>query len=204
VSRLGIEAIIGKPYKPTTQGGNGRFHQTLFRYLDKQPLADTLTQSQTRVDAFDRIYNIQRPHQGLPGPCDTRSRVGCDHQGRSATPRLDRPRFEPPVAPACRRPRVQPPTDLPEGTTMKRLSPAGTFRLDSVTYLVAGRYGLNHVLVVTDGNPVTITNLDGEILAHHTRPAPWVSYVGNGRGPGPSQARRSITEVLRHELSPMS
>jgi putative transposase len=64
VSRLGIEAIIGKPYKPTTQGGNGRFHQTLFRYLDKQPLADTLTQSQTRVDAFDRIYNIQRP----PGP----------------------------------------------------------------------------------------------------------------------------------------
>ncbi len=31
VSRLGIEAITGKPYKPTTQGKNERFHQTLFR-----------------------------------------------------------------------------------------------------------------------------------------------------------------------------
>ncbi len=44
VSRLGIEAITGKPYKPTTQGKNERFHQTLFRYLDKQPLAETLAE----------------------------------------------------------------------------------------------------------------------------------------------------------------
>lgn len=68
---------------------------------------------------------------------------------------------------------------------MKRLSTAGTFRLDSVTYLVAGRYGLQHVLVVTDGDALTITDLDGEILAQHTRPAPGVTYVGNGRRPGP-------------------
>lgn len=40
-ARLGIEAITGKPNKPTTQGKNERFHQTLFRYLDKQPLAAT-------------------------------------------------------------------------------------------------------------------------------------------------------------------
>jgi putative transposase len=39
VGDLGVEAITGKPYKPTTQGKNERFHQTLFRYLDKQPLA---------------------------------------------------------------------------------------------------------------------------------------------------------------------
>jgi transposase InsO family protein len=31
VSSLGVEAITGKPYKPTTQGKNERFHQTLFR-----------------------------------------------------------------------------------------------------------------------------------------------------------------------------
>jgi transposase InsO family protein len=35
VAALGTEAITGKPYKPTTQGKNERFHQTLFRYLDK-------------------------------------------------------------------------------------------------------------------------------------------------------------------------
>jgi len=67
VSALGVEAITGKPYKPTTQGKNERFHQTLFRYLDKQPLADTLAELQTQVDAFDQIYNTERPHQGLPG-----------------------------------------------------------------------------------------------------------------------------------------
>lgn len=31
VSRLGVKAITGKPHKPTTQGKNERFHQTLFR-----------------------------------------------------------------------------------------------------------------------------------------------------------------------------
>ena len=58
---LGVETITGKPYKPTTQGKNERFHQTLFRYLDKQPLADTLAELQAQVDAFDHIYNTQRP-----------------------------------------------------------------------------------------------------------------------------------------------
>src|SRR3954453_15051688 len=67
VAALGTEAITGKPYKPTSQGKNERFHQTLFRYLDKQPLADTLNELQAQVDAFDHIYNTERPHQGLPG-----------------------------------------------------------------------------------------------------------------------------------------
>lgn len=64
---LGVEPITGKPYKPTTQGKNERFHQTLFRWLDKQPLAGSLRQLQAQVDEFDYIYNTQRPHQGLPG-----------------------------------------------------------------------------------------------------------------------------------------
>ncbi|MEV7767964.1 integrase core domain-containing protein [Microbacterium sp. NPDC086615] len=67
VTALGVLAITGKPYKPTTQGKNERFHQTLFRFLDKQPLADTLDDLQQHVDAFDRIYNTERPHQALPG-----------------------------------------------------------------------------------------------------------------------------------------
>lgn len=64
---LGVTAITGKPGKPTTQGKNERFHQTLFRWLDKQPLAGTLAELQAQVDTFDRIYNTERPHQGLPG-----------------------------------------------------------------------------------------------------------------------------------------
>lgn len=67
VTTLGVEAITGKPGKPTTQGKNERFHQTLFRFLDKQPIAATTAELQAQVDGFDRIYNTERPHQGLPG-----------------------------------------------------------------------------------------------------------------------------------------
>lgn len=64
---LGVEPITGRPGRPTTQGKNERFHQTLFRFLDKQPLAATCEQLQAQVDEFDQIYNTERPHQGLPG-----------------------------------------------------------------------------------------------------------------------------------------
>ena len=114
-------------------------------------------------------------------------------------PKPDRPRREPPVAPAFRRPRVQQPPDLPEDTTLKRLTTAGTFRLDSVTYKVAGQYGLQHVPVVTDGDALTITNLDGEILADHTRPAPRGQL--RRQRPVPRSTPRdpeTVTEVLRH------
>ena len=64
---LGVEAITGKPGRPTTQGKNERFHQTLFKWLDKQPFANSLEELQEYVDRFDAIYNTERPHQGLPG-----------------------------------------------------------------------------------------------------------------------------------------
>jgi transposase InsO family protein len=66
VSRLGVEAITGKPYKPTTQGKNERFHQTLFRYLDKQPPGRHADRVAGPGRPFDHIYNTERPHQGLP------------------------------------------------------------------------------------------------------------------------------------------
>ena len=94
VMGLGVEPITGKPYKPTTQGKNERFHQTLFRYLDKQPLADTLAELQAQVDAFDHIYNTQRPHQGLPGRITPRA-------AWEATPKADPPRPKPDFLPVA-------------------------------------------------------------------------------------------------------
>lgn len=67
VASLGVSMITGKPNKPTTHGKNERFHQTLFRYLDKQPIAESLAELQAQVDRFDVIYNTQRPHRALPG-----------------------------------------------------------------------------------------------------------------------------------------
>ena len=116
---LGTEAITGKPYKPTTQGKNERFHQTLFRYLDKQPLADSLAELQAQVDAFDDIYNTERPHQGLPGRITPLHRVGGDPEGRSTSPEAGPARLDPPGptprprAPAARQ--TYPPTRASEG-----------------------------------------------------------------------------------------
>lgn len=60
---LGTRPITGKPHKPTTQGKNERFHQTLFKYLSAQPdQATTLAQLQAQIDAFDLYYNTEREH----------------------------------------------------------------------------------------------------------------------------------------------
>lgn len=180
--RLGVEPITGKPNKPTTQGKNERLHQTLFRYLDKQPLAESLAELQAQVDAFDNIYNTERPHQGLPGRITPRT-------AWQATPKTEppRPKAEPPLfAPATAKPHrpAPPPKDLPDGTCVMTLNTAGTFLLAGVRYKVDGRFACKQVLIVTDGDTITVADLDGEVLIEHTRPAPGVRYVGNGRPRG--------------------
>jgi transposase InsO family protein len=187
VSRLGVEAITGKPYKPTTQGKNERFHQTLFRYLDKQPLAQSLPELQTQVDAFDHIYNTERPHQALPGRITPQAAWHATAKADPPRPTPDRPIFQPP-APVIR-PRPKLPEDLPTDTCIRTVSTAGLIGLDKVHYMVDRRHKFQHVLVITDGDqpgdPITITDLQGEILAEHTRPEPGIRYVGNGRPRGP-------------------
>ncbi|WP_025157194.1 IS481 family transposase [Leifsonia aquatica] len=182
-SALGTEAITGKPYKPTTQGKNERFHQTLFRYLDKQPLATTLAELQGQVDTFDRIYNTQRPHQGLPGRATPQT-------AWDATPKADAPRPKPEQPLFARTAskrfhRAPAPTELPDGVVLRNLSSAGTFTLGRVTYIVGGQYRFQQVLAIVDGDTITVSNLDGEILIEHTRPPAGVTYVGNGRPSGP-------------------
>lgn len=89
---MGVEPITGRPGRPTTQGKNERFHQTLFRWLDKQPLAATCAELQAQVDAFDRLYNTERGHQALAGRITPQ-------QAWDATPVVEAPRPAPqPVA----------------------------------------------------------------------------------------------------------
>jgi putative transposase len=45
------------------QGKNERFHQTLFRFFDKEPLADSLEKLREQVDRFDEIYDTERPQR---------------------------------------------------------------------------------------------------------------------------------------------
>ena len=152
--------------------------------------AETLAELQAQVDAFDHIYNTERPHQGLPGRVTPLDRLG-GHARRPTPPRPkpDRPIYEPPVP--ARRPRPhQPPADLPADTRIRKLSTAGTFSLDSVvTTWSTYDHAFQQVLVVSTGDrPATRSSsptFDGEILIEHTRPAPGVTYVGNGRPRGP-------------------
>jgi transposase InsO family protein len=177
---LGVEPITGKPYKPTTQGKNERFHQTLFRFLDKQPLAATLAELQVQVDAFDHLYNTERPHQGLPGRMTPQ-------QAWDATPPAEAPRPSRERLTRTRIPRPAPqpvPDDLPKDTITKKLTSAGVFFLGKVQYRLGAIHGFKQVLIVTNGDQITVTDLDGEVLAEFTRPEPGVKYVGNGRRPG--------------------
>jgi putative transposase len=180
-----VEAITGKPYKPTTQGKNERFHQTLFRYLDKQPIAESLAELQAQVDAFDHIYNTERPHQGLPGRVTPLAAWEATPKTDPPRPKPDRPVYEVPGPSPYRLPRAQPPTDLPANTHVRTVTTAGTIGLNSVTYLVDAQRRFQQVLVVSAGDKIIVTDLQGEVLAEHTRPAPGIKYVGNGRPRGP-------------------
>ena len=188
VGALGVEAITSKPYKPTTQGKNERFHQTLFRYLDKQPLAETLDELQAQVDAFDRIYNTERPHQALPGRITPVAAWEATPKADPPRPKPDRPIFEATASRRYQRSRPQLPADLPAGTRVRTVTTSGTIALDYVHYKVDVNLAFQHVLVVSTanntGDTIIITDLQGEVLAEHTRPAPGITYVGNGRPPG--------------------
>jgi transposase InsO family protein len=65
LERLHIEFKNSRPYHPQTCGKVERLHQTLKRYLAKQPPAATLAELQAQLDAFRHYYNNVRPHRAL-------------------------------------------------------------------------------------------------------------------------------------------
>ena len=67
LEQLGVAAKNSRPYHPQTRGKVERLHQTLKRYLDKQPPAITIPQLQAELDAFVHYYNHIRPHRALEG-----------------------------------------------------------------------------------------------------------------------------------------
>ena len=62
-----LEFKNSRPYHPQTCGKVERLHQTLKRYLAKQPPAQTLSELQGQLDAFAHYYNHIRPHRALDG-----------------------------------------------------------------------------------------------------------------------------------------
>jgi hypothetical protein len=60
---LGIDYKHSRPYHPETCGKVERFHQTLKKFLRKQPRATTIDELQAQVDRFVAYYNEVRPHR---------------------------------------------------------------------------------------------------------------------------------------------
>ena len=197
VRSLGVEPITGKPYRPTTQGKNERFHQTLLRYLDQQPLADSIAELQEQVDRFDHIYNTQRPHQGLPGRITPQQ--AWDATPVADPPRPDRVHDEPALT--TRKPPARSRTPR-RGERRSRIRANGTVSLGSIAFLVSRAHAGCDVEITWDPDTVVFATPDGQVLVQHTWPAPGVTYVST-HGPDPTNSRGGRGRK-KTRLSPMS
>ena len=151
-----------------------RFHQTLFRYLDKQPLADNLEQLQAQVDAFDAIYNVERPHQALPGRITPQ-------QAWDATPTVEPPR---PAAPT-------PPPAVTDDIRVKIVQDSGSVEFRGIKFGIGRALGGHRVCVMDAGKTVMIFDLHGTLIIEHPWPKAGITYVSNRRPRGPRTTRPS-------------
>jgi transposase InsO family protein len=61
----GIRVSHSRPYHPQTCGKVERFHQTLKKWLQAQPVAATIARLQRQLNRFAVYYNTIRPHRAL-------------------------------------------------------------------------------------------------------------------------------------------
>lgn len=172
---FGIATITSRPGKPTTQGKNERFHQTLFRWLDKQPLAATFAELQEQVDRFDIIYNTQRPHQGLPGRITPQT-------AWDATPVAEPPvpLPEPVKIPDPPTPRHARPDEV--GEYRRRIRTSGSITVGNIIYQIGARKAGQWVHAIVADTTITIIDAEtGEQLFEHPLPPAGTRYVGNGK-----------------------
>lgn len=62
---IGVIASHSRPHHPQGNGKIERFHQTLQKWLTKQPTAATIDELQQQLDRFRDYYNTKRPHRAL-------------------------------------------------------------------------------------------------------------------------------------------
>jgi transposase InsO family protein len=167
---LGIRQKNGSPGHPQTQGKIERFHQTLKRWLGRQPAAVDLAGLQAQLDTFRTVYNEQRPHRAI-GRCTPASAYAARpkaHPAGRGSPGHFRLRY-----------------DTTDGKGAMTLRRGGRMHHLNMGAACARR----RVLAIVDAQEVTIVALDtGEILSAH-RIEPDRRYWRNqrrdpGRWPG--------------------
>lgn len=146
---LGVKQKNGSPAHPQTQGKIERFHQTLKRWLAKQPTAHAIDELQTQLDTFRDHYNEHRPHRAR-----NRSTPG---EAYRSTPK---------ALPATAR--------LPDHYRLRydRVDNDGHVsirRAGRMHHLGLGRHHAGKpVLAITDETTITVIHLTtGELLSEH-------------------------------------
>lgn len=172
---LGVEPITGKPYHPQTQGKNERFHQPLFRWLDKQPLAKTLKELQSQIDQFDEYYNTQRPHQGLPGRITPM-------QAWQATPKATPPRPKPPEntpdTPTLDTESPDPARHTQDGLRATKVRNNGIVRVSKIEYNLGAERAGQTVFVLKGDDDIEFFDANGTSIARTPIPPAGTTYVG--------------------------
>jgi transposase InsO family protein len=145
---LGIEYKHSRPYHPQTCGKVERFHQTLKRWLAKQPRAASVAKLQAQLEAFRAYYNTVRPHRAL----NRRPPAEAFAARTKAVPRR-RP-LSVPAEHRVRRDRI----DTGGKVTLR-------YRSRLLHLGVGRRYAGTRVLLLVKDENVRVINDDGELLA---------------------------------------
>jgi putative transposase len=162
LTALGVETITGKPYKPTTQGKNERFHRTLHRFLNARPAAQTLTELQALVDEFDLYYNTQREHQALTGRTTPQ-------EAWNRTPPAPSPKPAPTAVEVIAAERAL--AAIPPGEATLKVTAGGR------TYILGSSFRLGMAFLgrtihaIWDNSTITFYEPNGAIIAIHPIPA---------------------------------
>jgi transposase InsO family protein len=141
---LGVNPVVSSPYHPQTCGKKERDWQPLKKWLAVQPAASTMAQLQQLLDAYDVLFNTQRPHQGIQGQTPAE---------RFAATEKARPSTRPVPAPC----RVTHPTAADRG----RIELGNGYRL-----CLGSEWAGTRVTVVRDDLDVVILK-DSHIIARH-------------------------------------
>jgi transposase InsO family protein len=161
---MGVEMITGKPGKPTTQGKNERFHQTLHKYLNKRDPARTMAELQAHVDAFDTYYNTKREHQAL-------TRL-TPQEAWDATPIATPPMLPSPV------------TTLEAQSTQRVVKALGCVHFQGCRYQVGKEHIGQTVHIIHSVTNVGFYDQGGTEIITHARPPAGAAYVGNNKPRG--------------------
>ena len=197
VRSLGVEPITGKPHHPTTQGKNERFHQTLLRYLDQQPLADSIAELQEQVDRFDHIYNTQRPHQGLPGRITPQQAWDAGEVARAPRPGHDTDPITPADRTRARRARRAPTAapaqaHRPQRRARSRPSPAtGADHIGGIAFLVRRAPTGHRTTAIRDATTITFAHAHGR----HPDPVQLAARRRHPRLPPPARPHQPTRQT---------